>query len=119
MSNELSRICLTVVMPASGRKKPKWLGKSCIGAGDRFAVAQVFRLEVLAVRGEDELGLLPGRGGAGFKFRQRFRHLPGTAHGDVDVVVWRTPRQRRILFDSPLRRRLRVVSLLPKAARNA
>ena len=28
MSKALSRICLTVVMPASGRKKPKWSGKS-------------------------------------------------------------------------------------------
>jgi hypothetical protein len=28
MSKELSRTCLTVVMPASGRKKPKWSGNS-------------------------------------------------------------------------------------------
>jgi hypothetical protein len=28
MSNAFSLISLTVVMPASGRKKPKWFGKS-------------------------------------------------------------------------------------------
>ena len=37
MSNELSRICLTVVMPASGRKKPKWFGEILVGAGDGLA----------------------------------------------------------------------------------
>ena len=46
MSKAFSRICLTVVMPASGRKKPKWSGKSVIGAGDGLAARQVFGLEV-------------------------------------------------------------------------
>jgi hypothetical protein len=64
MSKALSLICLTVLMPASGRKKPKWSGKVLVGAGDGFAAGQVFGLEVRAVGGEDERALALAGGGA-------------------------------------------------------
>ena len=52
----------TVVMPASGKKKPKWSGKSLNVAGDGLAAGQVFGLEVRAIGGEDELCLGPSGG---------------------------------------------------------
>ncbi len=75
MSKALSRICLTVVMPASGRKKPKWSGKSAIGAGDRLAARQVLGLEVVAVGREDELRLGLGGRRAGLQRGERLRDL--------------------------------------------
>jgi hypothetical protein len=60
MSKAFSLICLTVVMPASGRKKPKWSGSLAVGAGDRLAARRrSFGLEVSSrqVGGQDELGL--------------------------------------------------------------
>src|SRR5262245_1702142 len=44
---------------------------------------------------------------------------PGGATAIWILFVWRTPPGRSDLLDSPLRRRLRVVSLLPKACRKA
>jgi hypothetical protein len=73
-------------MPASGRKKPKWSGKS-EGAGDGFAAGQVFGLERLAVGGEDELGLGLGRGRAGLRSALQRRHRCPPADSDVDVVA--------------------------------
>ena len=45
MSKAFSRICLTVVMPASGRKKPKWSGKSLYSQASGVAVDEVLGLE--------------------------------------------------------------------------
>ena len=40
-------------------------------AGKRFAIANIFRLEILAVRGKDVFGFLPGRGRAYLQPRER------------------------------------------------
>ena len=86
MSKELSRICLTVVMPASGRKKPKWSGKSAIGAGDRLAARQVFGLEVSPSVARMNFALALAVAGLAFSASSVFVTSPGAADGDMDVV---------------------------------
>ena len=54
---------------------------------------------------------------AGLQRGKRLRDLAGRGDGDMDVVRSEGRRPRSDLFDSPLRRRLIVVSLLPKACR--
>jgi hypothetical protein len=59
MSKAFSLICLTVEIPASGRKKPKRSGKSLVGANYSFTVGDVFCLKLFTIGSEDKLGFLP------------------------------------------------------------
>ena len=111
MSKEFSRICLTVVMPASGRKKPKWSGKVLVGAGDRFAARQVLGLEVYSVGRQDEFRLRLGGRRAGLQRGERLRDLARRADGDVDVVGLKNAAQVGLVRGAraqPLDRRLLV-----------
>ena len=77
-----------------------------IGAGDgRIVGGEVFGLQRVAIGGKDETGLATGGGGAGAQVAMWM------------LLVCSTP-PRSDLFDTPVRRRLRVVSLFPKASRN-
>ena len=58
-----------------------------VGAGDGFAVDQILRLQVDAVRGEDELRLGRARLGAFTQGFQRLVDRARIARGDMDIVA--------------------------------
>ena len=117
MSNELSRTCLTVVKPASGRKKAEMVWEVGIGARDRLARRQILRLEGFPIRRENELRLRPRRRRAFLESYEGLRDRVQRANGDVDVVGLEDVAQVG-LVRLALPELLIVVSLLPKASRN-
>src|SRR3546814_2922952 len=56
------------------------------GAGDGFAACQILRLERLAVRRQNELGLGPRGGGAVTQRGELGGHCAGIGDGDVDIA---------------------------------
>src|SRR5262245_43048084 len=73
------------------QEEPEVIGEVAVGAGDRFATSEVFGLEGIAVRGQDELGLGAGCCRAGLEGRERLRDLARGGDGDVDVARLKNP----------------------------
>jgi hypothetical protein len=69
------------------QEEAKVIGKVRVLARDGFACGQVFGLERLAVRGEDELGLALGGGRAAAQRNQAGAGGAGLADGDVNVAA--------------------------------
>ncbi len=92
MSKEFSLICRTVVMPASGRKNPKWSGKSLYAqATGASSEARILGFQRLPVGRQNEFGFGP-RGGRAFpKRREGFRNLTFRAYLDMDIVGLENP----------------------------
>ena len=68
-----------------------------IVAGDGFAIHQVLRLEVVAVRRQNKLRLILRRRRTLPQRRQRVRHCPRRAHLDVNVAALQHPTQVRLV----------------------
>ena len=73
------------------QKKAEVVGEISIGAGDGFALDEVFGFKRFAVGGQDELGLLAGGGGARPQRREGGRHFAFRADLDVDVIALQHP----------------------------
>ncbi len=90
-----------------------------VSADHRLACRHIFRLQRDAIGREDELGLLLGRGRAVSERGERGRDGAFSTDAEVDVA----PLQNRAgqvseLLEFPVRSRLSVGSLFPKASRN-
>jgi hypothetical protein len=118
MSKELSRISRTVVMPASGRKKPKWSGKSRYVQATVSPLARSSASKPSPSVARMNLALARAVAGLAFSAWSVAVTWPGSQVAMWMLLVCSTP-PRSDLLAAPLRRRLRVVSLFPKAWRKA
>lgn len=87
-------------------------------AGDGFACAQVFRFKNVTVGRENKLTLVTRRRRTVAQNRERGGYFARRAYLQMDVVALKHTPSRLDLLASPLRNRLIVVVLLPKASRN-
>src|SRR6185369_2889751 len=114
----LSLISLIVEIPANGRKKPKWSAKR------GYSVARVSPLptssasSVIPSVARMNLALAWPVFGLARSVASVSPTLPISHTAMWMLLRWSTPPGRSEALESPLRRRLSVVSLLPNAARN-
>jgi hypothetical protein len=97
------------------QEETKMVGEVPVCAGDGVTAREVFGLERVTVRRQN-LALAFPVAGLALSAAKLFVTAPGSATAICMLLAWRTP-PRSDLFDSPLRRRLSVVSLFPKACR--
>ena len=111
-------VSCTVVMPANGKKKPKWSGKSLKAHATVSPLARSSASKFVPSVARMNFALALAVAGLSLSALSAFGTEPGSQVRMWMLLVWRTP-PRSDLFDAPARRRLMVVSLLPKASRKA
>lgn len=108
-------------MPASGRKNPKWSGKSLYAQADRWIVrSQVLGFQCMPVCRQNEFGFGPCGRGAFPKRREGLRNLTFRAYLDMDIVSLKNPANVGLVRRAraqPLDRRLLVAKSLKEGIR--
>jgi hypothetical protein len=108
----------TVLMPASGRKKPKWSGKSLKAQATVSPLVRSSASKSAPSVARMNFALALAVAGLALRAASVCVTCPASQVRMWMLLVWRTP-PRSDLFDAPARRRLIVVALLPKASRKA
>ena len=86
MSKAFSLICRTVVMPASGRKKPKWSGKSLKAQATVSPLARSSASKSVPSVARMNFALALAVAGLAFSALSAFGTCPASQVSDVDVV---------------------------------
>src|SRR5207248_11218095 len=73
--------------PGQRQEEAEVIVKVGIGAGNGFAINEVFGFEGFAIGGQDELGLLASGGGTLSQRREGRRYFAFRANLDMDVVA--------------------------------